>query len=125
VRGSLYTNLLARPLSWPLVLLAALALAAIPFLLTRNRHRGAFLASAAFLGATLAATAFGLFPVLLPSTVSVAYSLSAAEAAAGDHGLRVGLVWWAVGLPLAIAYAAYAYWSLGGKVRVPARDDHR
>jgi cytochrome d ubiquinol oxidase subunit II len=95
------------------------ALGAIPFLLSRNRHGGAFLASAAFLGATLAATAFGLFPVLLPSTISVANSLSAAEAAAADHGLRVGLAWWALGLPLAIAYAAYSYWSLGGKVRLP------
>jgi cytochrome d ubiquinol oxidase subunit II len=124
VRGSLYRNLLERPLSWPVVLLAAASIGAIPFFLWRKRHRDAFLASAAFLTATLAATAFGLFPVLLPSTISVAYSLSAPDAAAADHGLRVGLAWWALGLPLAIAYTVHSYRSLGGKVRVPAHDDH-
>jgi len=46
----------------------------------------AFLCSAAFLASTLAATAAGLFPLLLPSTIAPAFSLTAAQAAPASTG---------------------------------------
>ena len=117
LRPSLYAALASRPWSWPLVLLAVGGLAGAFWFRCRGRERDAFLASSAFLAGTLGATAAGLYPVLLPSTVDAAYSITADSAAAGRHGLQVGLAWWAIGIPLAAAYAAYLYRSLRGKAQ--------
>ena len=118
VRPELYTGLAARPWSWPLPVLAAAALAGVFGWLFRGRERAAFLCSAAFLASTLAATAAGLFPLLLPSTISPAFSLTAAQAATGQHGLRVALIWWTLGISLAVGYAAFLYRSARGRVRL-------
>ena len=108
VRPSLYTALLSRPWSWPMALLALVGLAGA----LRLHDRRGFLASAAFLAGTLGATAAGLFPVLLPSTIDARYDVIAYTAAPGAHGLRVGLGWWAIGIPLAAAYTVYLYRNL-------------
>ncbi|MBS2021180.1 MAG: cytochrome d ubiquinol oxidase subunit II [Deltaproteobacteria bacterium] len=126
VQPTIYSNLLARPLAWPLVLIAALGFGAClrRVLRTSNNPTSeliAFCGSAAFLTGTLAASAAGLFPVLLRSTVDPVFSITAHSAATAQHGQRVGLAWWLVGLPIAIAYAVIMYRSTRGKVSVPER----
>ena len=111
VRPEIYRQLLARPWAWPLMLLAFLGLVGARWL----RDLPAFLASSAFLAGTLTATAAGMFPVLLPSTLNPAFAITAAGAAAGEHGQRVGLGWWGIGIPLATAYTTYLYRTLRGK----------
>jgi len=69
----------------------------------------------------LGATAAGLFPLLLPSTIAPVFSLTAAQAATSQHGLRVALTWWTLGISLAVAYAAFLYRSTRGRVRL---EDH-
>jgi cytochrome d ubiquinol oxidase subunit II len=118
VRPSLYTNLLARPLSWPLPLVAAGGLVGVFVSMARGHERTAFFCSSAFLAGTLASTAAGFFPLLLPSTVDPALSLTAPGAAAGAHGLRVALAWWLLGMPLAVAYAVFLFRSMRGRVSV-------
>jgi cytochrome d ubiquinol oxidase subunit II len=118
VRPELYTGLAARPWSWPLPVLAAAALAGVFVSIFRGRERTAFLCSVAFLATTLTATAAGLFPLMLPSTISPAFSLTAGQAATGQHGLRVALIWWTLGISLAVGYAAFVYRSARGRVRV-------
>jgi cytochrome d ubiquinol oxidase subunit II len=113
VRPEIYRGLLSRPWAWPLALVAFLGLAGA--LALRGRDLLAFLASCAFLGGTLTATAAGLFPLLLPSTVDAAYHVTAQNAAAGEHGLRIGLVWWSVGMALAVCYTTYVFRTLRGK----------
>ena len=39
-------------------------------------------------------------------------------AKAGDYGLKIGLVWWIVGMILAAGYSTYVYRSFAGKVVV-------
>ena len=119
VRPEIYRSLSSRPWAWPLVLLAALGL--LGALAVRGRDLLSFLSSCAFLAGTLAATAAGLFPVLLPSTVDGAYSVTAQNGAAAEHGLRIGLAWWALGMPLAISYTAYVFRTMRGKARA---EDH-
>jgi len=111
VRPEIYRQLLARPWAWLLMLLAFLGLIGARWL----RDLPAFLASSAFLAGTLAATAAGMFPVLLPSTLNPAFAITAAGAAAGEHSQRVALGWWGIGIPLALAYTTYIYRSLRGK----------
>jgi hypothetical protein len=38
--------------------------------------------------------------------VDAAYDVTAQNAAAGEHGLRIGLVWWSLGMALAVSYTA-------------------
>ena len=114
LRPELYTSLAQKPVAWPLPVVALGGLAAVFAL--RKRELAPFLGSSAFLAGTLLATAAGLYPVMLPSTLNPAWSVTATAAAAGEHGLHVGLRWWLVGLPLAVSYTTYLFRTLRGKV---------
>jgi len=91
VRPELYTGLAARPWSWPLPVLAAAALAGVfAWLFAARAQRLSLLGCV--LASTLAATAAGLFPLLLPSTIAPAFSLTAAQAATAAWA-AVALIW--------------------------------
>jgi len=119
VRPELFSAIAARPRAWPFVVIALSGLVAAPIAHLRGAELAAFLGSVAFLAGTLAATAAGLYPVLLPSAIDPRFSLDAHLSATGRHGLAVGLVWWSSAIVLAIAYFAYLFRSLRGKVTAP------
>jgi cytochrome d ubiquinol oxidase subunit II len=81
----------------------------------QGRERIAFLSSCVFIVAMLAGTMAGDYPNLLRSSLSPAYSLTATNAAAGPHGLRVGMVWWPIGFVLAAGYSTYLFRTFSGK----------
>ena len=116
VRPELFSAIAVRPRSWPFVLIAVSGLVAAPIAHRHGAELAAFLGSVAFLAGTLAATAAGLYPVLLPSAIDARFSLDAHRSATGEHGLAIGLVWWTCAIVLAIAYFAYLFRSLRGKV---------
>lgn len=72
--------------------------------LVRKRYLLAFLGSAAFIIGGLAGAAATVFPVMLPSTISVAQDLTAWNSASSSAGLVKALGWWCLGFPLALAY---------------------
>ena len=116
-------GLAARPLAW---LSAALLLAglATSFVARRaGRDLAAFLGSAAFLLGVLAATAASVFPVMLKSAGDPALSLTALNAAAGERSLRLGLLWWPLGLALAIVYFVILFRLHRGKVEAAAEGE--
>jgi len=76
----------------------------------------AFFSSAAYLVALLLGAAGALYPVLLPSISDSSRDLTVYNSRAGDYGLRVGMMWWSVGIVLAIAYFVYLYRSVRGKI---------
>ncbi|HZO91744.1 MAG TPA: cytochrome d ubiquinol oxidase subunit II [Chthonomonadaceae bacterium] len=116
VQPALYANLLARPWGWLLALLVAASLVVL-FLRIRQRNElHAFLASAVFIASLLGATAAGLYPNLLVSTLDSAYNITAFNGAAGTTGLRVGLIWWVLAILLAIGYFIFLFRSFQGKV---------
>jgi len=82
--------------------LIAGSLAMVFVSLRRRRELPAFLASTGFLIAMLAATAAGLFPNILVSTLDAAFNLNVYNAAAGALSMRVGLAWWGVSIVLAV-----------------------
>jgi len=85
--------------------------------------RLAFLSSSAFIIGTLAATAFGMYPTVLPSSVDPARSLTVFNTISNDYGLSVGLVWWTIGIVLAAGYVIYMFRSTRGKVALPAEGE--
>ena len=70
----------------------------------------------------LTSVVFGVYPMVLPARNPV-YSLTVDSAKAADYGLKVGLIWWALGMILATGYFIFVYRSFAGKV-VIEKDPH-
>jgi cytochrome d ubiquinol oxidase subunit II len=118
VAPELVTNAGGRALVWLLVLAVLAAVGCLLLGLLRGREGLAFAGSAATLFTLLGTAAAARWPVMLRSTISPALSLDAHAAATPEHGLRVGLAWALIGLPLACAYFVFLARMFRGKVRL-------
>ncbi len=83
----------------------------------RKEDEKAFAGSILYLIAMLLGAAFALYPVVLPSTLGSAGDLTIANTQAAYYGLSVGLIWWGVGIGIAIAYFIFVYRMFRGRVR--------
>jgi cytochrome d ubiquinol oxidase subunit II len=115
VQPQVVANFKTWPLGYILPALAVAGLAAVQFELRRNGERNAFFASCAYLLGMLTSAVFGVYPMVLPARNPV-YSLTVANAKAGDYGLKIGLIWWVIGMILAGGYFLYVYRTFAGKV---------
>lgn len=115
-------------LTWPLGLifpfLAVAGLAGVRFEVVKRDERKAFFASCAYIAGMLTSVVFGVYPMVLPARNPV-YSLTVSGAKAGAYGLKIGLVWWSIGIVLAAGYFTFVYRSFGGKVVVSKNQDHQ
>jgi cytochrome d ubiquinol oxidase subunit II len=84
----------------------------------RAKEKAAFLSSCAYIVAMLAGVAAALYPSLLPSSDDPARDITIYNAATGEYALRVGLIWWGLGMCLAFGYFVFVYRMFRGKVRV-------
>lgn len=84
----------------------------------KQKDYHAFLSSAAFIIGMLAATAFGLYPNVLPASTDPKFNLTIYNTITGEHGLQIGLVWWIIGMILAIGYFIYLFYIFRGKVKL-------
>jgi len=100
----------------PVVVLASLGLMVVG--ITRQKEKSAFLASSFYIAAMLVGAAFALYPVVLPASTDPNYSLTIYNTAAGRHGLTVGLIWWCIGIVLALGYFIFIFRMFRGKVRL-------
>src|SRR5262249_28334834 len=105
-----------RPWSWPLLAIGIVSPILLLLFRRRRRELPAFLASAAFIVSLLGATAAGMFPNILISTLNPRFTLNAYNAVAGALSLRVGLVAWVVAMLLGIGYFTLLFRSFRGKV---------
>lgn len=94
------------------------SLAVMMHAIIRQLEKAAFLASSAYIIGMLVGAAFALYPALLPASTDPARSLTIYNAAAGHHGLTVGVAWWAVGMILSLGYFFFVYRMFRGKVRL-------
>lgn len=115
VQPQVEENLTTWP--WGLVFpfLAVAGAAGVKFELVKRDERKAFYASCAYLMGMLTSVVFGVYPMVLPARNPV-YSLTVASAKAGTYGLRVGAIWWTLGIILAASYFSFLYRSFAGKV---------
>ena len=98
----------------------AASAATLVFGLVRGRPAVGFVGSAGTLFTLLGTGAAARWPVLLRSNLDPSLSLDAFHAATTHHGLRVGLTWTLVGLPLACGYFVFLARLFRGKVRLEA-----
>ena len=124
IRPSLLDNYRAYPI---LFLIPAIVIATLVGILSftrQNKPFVAFLSSSLYLVFMLVGAAVGLYPALLPSSTDPARNITVASALAGPHSLRVGLIWWSLGLVLALAYFITSYRLFRGKVAAEAGYGH-
>jgi len=122
IQPQVENNFTTWPLGFIFPLLAVAGIAGVIFELRKGDERKAFLASCAYLTGMLTSVVFGVYPMVLPARNPM-HSLTVATAKAGDYGLKIGLVWWIIGIILAAGYSTYVYRSFAGKV-VVGKDSH-
>jgi len=115
-------NFTTWPWGFVFPLIAVAGIAGVLFELRKRDERKAFFASCAYLTGMLTSVVFGVYPMVLPARNPV-YSLTVTTAKAGAYGLKVGLVWWFLGMILAAGYFTFVYRSFAGKV-VVGKDSH-
>lgn len=122
VQPQILVNLKKWPLGIVFPLLAVAGMAGVVFELRKRNERRAFYASCAYLTGMLVSVVFGVYPMVLPARNPV-YSLTVWNAKASTYGLKIGLIWWVIGMILAAGYSAIVYRSFAGKVFVD-QDSH-
>lgn len=115
VQPQVIANFKTWPAGYLLPAIAVAGLAGVQFELRRKNERNAFLASCGYLLGMLTSVVFGVYPMVLPAR-NPAFSLTVQNAKAGAYGLKVGLIWWVVGMVLATGYFIYTYRTFAGKV---------
>lgn len=124
VRPSALENYKAYPILFIIPALVVATLIGILAWTKQNKPLAAFLSSCLYLVFMLVGAAAGLYPTLLPSSSDPARNITIASALTGPHSLHVGLIWWSLGLILALAYFTTSYWLFRGKVSAEAGYGH-
>ncbi len=116
VRPSSLANYRAHPALFLIPALVLGSLEGTAYFRAKAQPGKAFLSSCVFIVLMLTGAAAGLYPALLPSSISSAQDITISQALAGQHSVRVGLVWWIFGILLAALYFFTSYWLFRGKV---------
>ncbi|MCA9743707.1 MAG: cytochrome d ubiquinol oxidase subunit II [Deferribacteres bacterium] len=123
IRPQIWHPYSAHPWGFIFPLIGLAGLGGMFYFHQKTSDTAAFLSSTAFIAGMAASTAFGLYPNLLPASTSPEYSLTIFNTAAGEYGLKVGLVWWIIGISLTCLYFAYLFYSFRGKIKLPAQGE--
>jgi cytochrome bd ubiquinol oxidase subunit II len=104
---------------------AILMAALVPIMARRKHHRSAFLASSIAVIGTLFSAGFALFPFLMPSSLDPRSSLTIWDASSSEHTLGLMLIAVIIFMPLILAYTAWVYRVLRGRINLQhVRDSH-
>jgi cytochrome d ubiquinol oxidase subunit II len=82
---------------------------------TGNEFR-AFLFSSSYLVSMLFGAAAAIYPNLLLSSTDPALNITVFNARSGDYALGVGLIWWSLGMAIAVGYFVFVYRMFRGKI---------
>ncbi|TPW70894.1 cytochrome d ubiquinol oxidase subunit II [Schumannella sp. 10F1B-5-1] len=111
--------------SWSLVVLAAAGAAFGVVASRRGRDGLGFLGMAIFLVAGVASIFSAVYPVVLPSSLDPASSLTIENAASGGYTLGVMTTVAAIGVPLVLVYQGWTYWVFRRRLSVHHIPDAR
>lgn len=76
------------------------------------------MSSCAYIVGMLTSVAFSLYPNVLPASTNPTFGLTIANSKAADYGLKIGLIWWMIGMALATGYTIHVYRNVSGKVSI-------
>src|ERR1700722_16914671 len=115
-RPNSLANYRTHPLDFLAPVLVVLSLGVIWNAIRARKALRGFLGSCVYLRAMLSGAAAGLYPALLPSVGNAGQDLTVARALASPHTLHIGMIWWSIGMLLAVMYFSIVYWLFRGKV---------
>jgi cytochrome d ubiquinol oxidase subunit II len=118
VRPSVMDNYNRHPIGFLVPIVVFGSLGAMVWGAPKGKEKLPFVASSLYIAGMLVGAVFALYPVVLPARSNPDYSLTIYNSAAGHHGLAVGLVWWTIGMILALGYFVFAYRMFRGKVKL-------
>ena len=107
-----------QPVFFVLPILAFLAVANVPRLVSKKKYSHALIFSSLIMAFLLMLVAFQLYPVLLPSTISPEYSVTIYNAASSQKSLGIMLTIVLIGAPLLAGYFLFLYKTFHGKVKL-------
>lgn len=110
-----------QPFLFVIPILAFLAIANIPRLVSKRAYLLSFVFSAATMSLLLIIVAVEIFPVMVLSTTNPDWSLTVQNAASSEKSLQIMLIIAAIGTPLVVAYTTFVFWTFRGKVQI---DEH-
>ncbi|MFD1063098.1 cytochrome d ubiquinol oxidase subunit II [Winogradskyella litorisediminis] len=111
-------NFKAQPISFVLPVLALLAIANVPRLVSKKKYMNALVFSSLTMAFLLMLVAFQLYPVLLPSNIDPKYSVTIYNAASSQKSLGIMLTIVCIGSPLLAGYFLFLYRTFNGKVEL-------
>jgi len=112
----LLENFRQHPLGMAFPILAITGLLGIQWFNRIGMEAMSFGSSCAYLIGMLTSVTFSLYPTVLPSSLDPFSALTIANSKAADHGLKIGLIWWLIGMSLAAGYSIFTYRSFAGKI---------
>lgn len=124
VRPQMLDNFKSHPWGAVFPLIVVAGICGMKYFQRRGKEAAAFLSSTAYIAGMLGGAAFALYPTLLAASTDPAYSLTIENSQTGSYGLAVGIVWWSIGIVLALGYFTYLYRSFRGKVTLTEGDGY-
>jgi len=116
--GYLFEGSFGKPLFWVFLIMVMGALVSVPMALKAGQYFRAFLSSSVAIAAVIGLAATSMYPKLAPSSIDLAYSLTAYNSSSTPHSLTVMLIIALVGMPVVIGYTIYVYRVFKGKTVV-------
>jgi cytochrome bd ubiquinol oxidase subunit II len=111
-------NFIDHDWAWIIVVLTVLAFANIPRAIFTGRPFYAFLSSSLTIVALVFLFSLTIYPNLVTSSISPAYSLNIYNAASSQKTLGIMAIIALIGMPFVLCYTAAIYWAFRGKVRI-------
>jgi len=118
VRSDSLVNYYSYPVAFVIPVGVLGSLGGILYFSRHHADRKAFTSSCVYLSTMLVGAAISLYPRLLPSSGYLGHDITVQNALSGPYALRVGLVWWALGMVLAVVYFVVVYRMFRGKVNL-------
>jgi cytochrome bd ubiquinol oxidase subunit II len=118
IRPDLIGNYRRLPVLYMIPVLVVVSLVSIWRADHKGNERVAFLSSCAYLVFMLVGAAAAVYPNLLTATTDPALNITVYNAHSGHYGLSIGLIWWSIGMAIALGYFVFVYWTFRGKVTV-------
>jgi cytochrome bd ubiquinol oxidase subunit II len=122
LRDGLLTNYKQYPVAFAIPVIVFGSLAMLFNFHTKAKEKAAFVCSSVYIAFMLVGAAVALFPNVLPASTDPSYSLTIHNTAAPHYGLTIGLIWWVIGITLALGYFVFIYRMFRGKVQVEGEE---
>ncbi len=106
-----------NPFLFIVPMLAILAVANIPRLITKRQYFTSFIFSGITTALLLVLFAIGLFPNLVLSSIAPAYNITIYNGSSTDKTLSNLLLVTLIGMPLVASYTIFVFWTFRGKVQ--------